>query len=77
MVLCDARGRWYIPKTHNELVGPKQPKEVIDEEVLHLLIPHHGVVACGVVGTLGIGQVCSTCRGWGWGWTGGWWGRSR
>ena len=60
-----------VPKGDNELVGPQQAKEVVDEEVLQLLVPHSGVVAGGVVGTVRICQGGSPCRGWGWRW-GGW-----
>ena len=42
----------YIPKAHNELVGPQQPKEVVDEGVLHVLVPLKVIAAVGVIGTL-------------------------
>ena len=42
------------PKANNELVGPQQTKEVVDEEVLQMLVPDRGVVAAGVVGTVSI-----------------------
>ena len=63
-----------VPKGNNELIGPQQAKEVVDEEVFQLLVPHCGVVAGGVIGTCSIGQVCGPCRGWGRGWGGWGWG---
>ena len=43
-----------LPKAHNELVSPQQPKEVVDEEVLQLFVPNHSVVAAGVVGAINV-----------------------
>ena len=46
------------PKANDELIGPQQTKEVVYEQVLQLLVPVDGIVAVGVVGTLGICEVC-------------------
>lgn len=43
-----------LPKAHNELVSPQQPKEVVDEEILQLFVPNHSVVAAGVVGAINV-----------------------
>ena len=40
------------PKAHNELVGPQQSKEVIDEGVLQVFVPLECVAAVGVISTL-------------------------
>ena len=42
----------YVPKAHNELVCPQQPKEVVDEGILHMLVPLEVIAAVGVIGTL-------------------------
>ena len=38
-------------KAHQELVGPQQTEEVVDERVLQLVIPFVGDAAVGVIST--------------------------
>lgn len=40
------------PKAHNELVGPQQPKEVVDEGILQVFVPLECVAAVGIRGAL-------------------------
>lgn len=44
--------RWHLPKADNELVGPQQSKEVVDEGILHVLVPLEIITAVGVIGAL-------------------------
>jgi len=44
--------RWHLPKADNELVGPQQSKEVVDEGILHVLVPLEIIAAVGVIGAL-------------------------
>lgn len=47
------------PKANNELVGPQQPKEVVDEGVLQILVPLECIAAVGVISALGHLSSCA------------------
>ncbi len=49
---CRGEMRWHLPKADNELVGPQQSKEVVDEGILHVLVPLEIIAAVGVIGAL-------------------------
>ena len=49
---CQGEKLWYLPKAYNELVGPQQSKEVVDEGILHVLVPLEVIAAVGVIGAL-------------------------
>lgn len=42
------------PEPHNELVGPQQAEEVVNEQVLKLLVPVSVIVTAGIVSAASI-----------------------